>query len=165
MLNTLQCHQPLPFWASVSTIVSAKLCVPAGSPDQVSAGETFCPLQLPSTCTNAIGLPLLTFVEDTVNFASAGVAAAANTAPNISVRILPSLTTASNVFTSVDASVSARRIFGTVLRVAFDAAVRLPRARMGVRGSGPHHSHALEARCEKLASRPRLSSNARHTLL
>jgi hypothetical protein len=63
----------LPFWASVSTIVSAKLCVSAGSPDQVSAGKTFCPLQLPNTCANAIGLPLLTFVEDTVNSANAGL--------------------------------------------------------------------------------------------
>src|SRR6516165_4862701 len=98
MLNTLQCHQPLPFWASVSTIVNTKLCVSAGSPDQVSAGETFCPLQLPSTCANAIGLPLLTFVEDILNSASAGVAAAANAAPKISARTLPSLTTASNVF-------------------------------------------------------------------
>jgi hypothetical protein len=51
----------------------------------------FCPLQLPSTCANAIGLPLLTFVEDTMNSASAGVAAAANAAPKISARILPSL--------------------------------------------------------------------------
>jgi hypothetical protein len=93
MLNTLQCHQPLPFWASVSTIVSAKLCVPAGSPDQVSAGETFCPLQLPSTCAIPIGLPLLTFVEDSMNSASAGVAAAANAAPKISACILPSSTT------------------------------------------------------------------------
>jgi hypothetical protein len=91
MFNTLQCRQPLPFRASVSTIVSAKLCVPAGSPDQLSAGEMFCPLQLPSTCANAIGLPLLTFVEDTMNSASAGVAAAANAAPKISARILPSL--------------------------------------------------------------------------
>ena len=91
MLNTLQCHQPLPFWASVSTIVSAKLCVPAGSPDQLSAGDMFCPVQLPSTCARAIGLPLLTFVEDTMNSASAGVAAAANAAPKISARIQPSL--------------------------------------------------------------------------
>ena len=58
--------------------------------DQVSAGETFCPLQLPSTCANAIGLPLLTSVEDILNSASAGVAAAANAAPKISARILPS---------------------------------------------------------------------------
>ena len=59
----------------------------------VSAGETFCPLQLPSTCAIAIGLPLLTFVEDSLNSASAGVAAAANAAPKISARILPSSTT------------------------------------------------------------------------
>src|ERR1700752_5325966 len=91
MLNMLQCHQPLPFWASVSTIVSAKLCVPKGSPDQVSAGETFCPLQLPSTCANAIGPPLLTFGEDTGNFATAVFAAAAKTTPKISARILPRL--------------------------------------------------------------------------
>ena len=107
MLNTLQCHQPLPFWASVSTIVSAKLCVSAGSPDQVSAGEIFCPLQLPSTCANAIALPLLTFVEDILNSASAGVAAATNAAPKISARILPSLTTASNVSHSLDPKVAA----------------------------------------------------------
>src|SRR6516225_6756871 len=88
MLNKLQCHQPLPFRASVSTIVSAKLCVPAGSPDQLSAGEMFRPLQLSSACANAIGLPLLTSVEDRMNSASAGVATAANTAPKISARIL-----------------------------------------------------------------------------
>jgi hypothetical protein len=49
----------------------------------------FYPLQLPSTRANAIGLPLLTFVEDTMNYA--GVAAAANAAPKISARNLPSL--------------------------------------------------------------------------
>jgi hypothetical protein len=76
--------------ASESTIVSAKLCVPTGSPDQLSAGEMFYPLQLPSTRANAIGLPLLTFVEDTMNYAGAGVAAA-NAAPKISARNLPSL--------------------------------------------------------------------------
>jgi hypothetical protein len=64
ILNTLECHRPLPFRASVSTIVSAKLCVLAGSPDQASAGETFRPLQLPGTCVSAIGLPLLTLGED-----------------------------------------------------------------------------------------------------
>jgi hypothetical protein len=51
----------------------------------------FCPLQLPSTSANAIGLPLLTFVEESRNSASAGVAAAANAAPKISARNLPSL--------------------------------------------------------------------------
>jgi hypothetical protein len=50
----------------------------------------FYPLQLPSTRANA-GLPLLTFVEDTMNYAGAGVAAAANAAPKISARNLPSL--------------------------------------------------------------------------
>ena len=48
----------------------------------MSAGETFYPLQLPSTR----GLPLLTFVEDTMNYAGAGVAADANAAPKISAR-------------------------------------------------------------------------------
>jgi hypothetical protein len=70
--------------------VSAKLCVSASAPDQLSAGETFCPLQVPSTCANAIGLPLLTFVEDILISASTGVAPAANAAPKISARILPS---------------------------------------------------------------------------
>src|SRR5262249_16464257 len=36
---------------------------------------------------------------------------------------------------------------------------------MGVRRPGPNHSHALEARWEKLASRSRLSVTVRHTLL
>src|SRR5690348_5361438 len=36
---------------------------------------------------------------------------------------------------------------------------------MEVRGSGPHHGHALEALCENLVSRSRLSSTVRHTLL
>jgi hypothetical protein len=48
----------------------------------------FYPLQLPSTRANAIGLPLLTFVEDTMNYAGA---AATNAAPKISARNLPSL--------------------------------------------------------------------------
>ena len=86
MLNTLQCHQPLPFRASVSTIVRAKLRVPEGSPDQVSAGEMFCPLQRSSTCASAIGLPLLTSGEDTVKSASAGVAASAKAARRIHSR-------------------------------------------------------------------------------
>jgi hypothetical protein len=73
----------------VSTIVSAKLCVPLGSPDQLSAGETFCPLQRSSA--SAIGLPLFTLVENKMNSASAGVAAADNAAAKISARILPSL--------------------------------------------------------------------------
>src|SRR5262249_35495672 len=36
---------------------------------------------------------------------------------------------------------------------------------MGVRRPGPNHSHALEAQCEKLASRSRLSLTVRHTFL
>src|SRR6516165_1581334 len=36
---------------------------------------------------------------------------------------------------------------------------------MGVRGPAPNHAHALEAQCEKLASRSRLSLTVRHTLL
>src|SRR6202007_3384734 len=44
ILNTIQCRQPPPARASGSQIVTAKLCVPGGSPDQVSAGEMFCPL-------------------------------------------------------------------------------------------------------------------------
>jgi hypothetical protein len=58
--------------------------------------------------------------------------------------------------TCVDAPSDARRIFGSVQRVvradmcaAFDAA-HMPRARMGVRGSGPIHNHVLEAPVAKL---------------
>src|SRR5580704_1421479 len=64
-----------------SSEVTAKLIVPAGSTPKLSAGETFCPLQLSRTCAGANGLPLLTFVDDTVNSVDAGVAAAANAAP------------------------------------------------------------------------------------
>jgi hypothetical protein len=58
--------------------------------------------------------------------------------------------------TCVDAPCDARRIFGSVQRVvradmcaAFDAA-HMPRARMGVRGSGPNQNHVLEAPVAKL---------------
>src|SRR5262250_1299738 len=76
------------------------------------------------------------------------------------------------LFASVDASVSARGIFRTVVRVVrcrhlfgLCCGVQLPRAGMGVRRPGPNRSHALEARCEKLACRSRLSLTVRHTLL
>src|SRR5574340_922459 len=45
MLNTTQCHQPLPVGASGSKTVTAKLLVPAGTSFQVSSGDTFWPLQ------------------------------------------------------------------------------------------------------------------------
>src|SRR3712207_1735173 len=59
--------------------------------------------------------------------------------------------------TCVDAPGNARRIFGLVQRVvradmcaASNAALHMPRARMGVRGSGPNQIYALEALVPKL---------------
>src|ERR1700730_13561550 len=59
MLETPQCHQPLPVGASGSCIRSAKLLVPAGGLLQVSAGETLPPLQPKplNTCRLAIVPP------------------------------------------------------------------------------------------------------------
>src|SRR6478672_6402986 len=45
ILNTTQCHQPLPVGASGSKMLTAKLLVPAGAPLQLSAGERLPPLQ------------------------------------------------------------------------------------------------------------------------
>src|ERR1700730_2059500 len=59
MLETPQCHQPLPLGASGSCIRSAKLLVPAGGLLQDSAGETLPPLQPKplNTCRSAIVPP------------------------------------------------------------------------------------------------------------
>src|SRR5579872_2266828 len=87
MLNTLQCHQPLPPGASGSNSVTAKLCVPAGSPDQDSAGETFWPPHWPNTWRIAIAPPLRKSGLVTANpAASAGAATAANIGARISAR-------------------------------------------------------------------------------
>src|SRR4051794_4014821 len=59
MLNTTQCHQPLPVGASGSSIWTAKLLVPAGAPLQLRAGEMLAPLQ-PNpfkSCSSAIVPP------------------------------------------------------------------------------------------------------------
>src|SRR4029077_16663950 len=45
MLNTTQCHQPLPVGASGSYMVTAKLLVPLGAPFQLRAGERLPPVQ------------------------------------------------------------------------------------------------------------------------
>jgi hypothetical protein len=51
-----QCQKPLPVGASGSNIVTAKLFVPLGAPDQASAGDMFSPLQSQplKTCSLAI---------------------------------------------------------------------------------------------------------------
>src|SRR5689334_4784744 len=61
MLNTTQCHQPLPVGASGSYMVTAKLLVPVGAPLQLSAGETLPPVQPKplNTCSLAMVAPSL----------------------------------------------------------------------------------------------------------
>src|ERR1700730_12924578 len=45
ILNTTQCHQPLPVGASGSNMWTAKLLVPLGAPLQFRLGETLLPVQ------------------------------------------------------------------------------------------------------------------------
>src|SRR5579875_1502696 len=93
MLNTVQCHQPLPVGASGSYIVMAKLLVPCGAPDQDSAGERSPPLQLPPLNTWASGIvpPLAKSGVVTVNpAAQAGAATTQAASPEIKARILSS---------------------------------------------------------------------------
>src|SRR5213076_2743116 len=61
ILNTTQCHQPLPVGASGSYMVTAKLLAPAGAPLQYSAGETLLPVQPKplNTCSLAMVAPSL----------------------------------------------------------------------------------------------------------
>src|SRR5579863_6276243 len=92
MLNIVQCQNPLPVGASGSYIVTAKLWVPAGSPDHDSAGEWFSPLQpkLLATCAGAIGPPFLTSGEvRVIPAAKAGAAAIAIPSPRSNSRVIP----------------------------------------------------------------------------
>src|SRR6516165_4968975 len=61
ILNTTQCHHPLPVGASGSYMVTAKLLVPLGAPFQLNAGERLPPVQPKplNTCSLAIVLPSL----------------------------------------------------------------------------------------------------------
>src|SRR3954471_17165884 len=62
ILNTTQCHQPLPVGASGSYMVTAKLLVPLGAPLQLRAGETLPPVQPKplNTCSLVIPPPSTT---------------------------------------------------------------------------------------------------------
>jgi hypothetical protein len=72
----------------------------------------------------------------------------------VRARAVPVETTA--LSTCVDAPDDARRIFGLIQRVVRAAmcaacnAAHRPRARMGVRGSGPNQTHVLTALVDKL---------------
>ena len=82
MLKITQCQNPLPVGASGSKAVTAKLLVPAGAPDQLSAGDTFLPVQpkLLNTKVSAIFAPS----EISGLFSSnAGAAVEASVAANI----------------------------------------------------------------------------------
>src|SRR6478736_1392678 len=61
ILNTTQCHQPLPVGASGSYMVTAKLLAPLGAPLQFSAGATLPPVQPKplNTCSLAMVAPSL----------------------------------------------------------------------------------------------------------
>src|SRR4029453_4446792 len=61
MLNTTQCHQPLPVGASGSYMVTAELLAPVGAPLQLKAGETLPPVQPKplNTCSLAMVAPSL----------------------------------------------------------------------------------------------------------
>src|SRR5689334_13979173 len=61
ILNTTQCHQPLPVGASGSYMVTAKLLAPLGAPLQLRAGETLPPVQPKplNTCSLAMVAPSL----------------------------------------------------------------------------------------------------------
>src|SRR6516165_2181335 len=79
MLNTIQCHQPLPVGASGSCISSAKLWVPAGAPLQARAGDMLPPLQPNSWNTWALAIvpPAVISVLVRLNLAMAPVSLAA----------------------------------------------------------------------------------------
>src|SRR6516164_9385096 len=61
ILNTTQCHHPLPVGASGSYMVTAKLLVPLGAPFQLNAGDALPPVQPKplNTCSLAMVLPSL----------------------------------------------------------------------------------------------------------
>src|SRR2546422_10829743 len=81
MLNTIQCHQPLPVGASRSYTVTAKLLVPAGAFFQASDGETLPPSQPKPlyTCAAAIVAPGLTSALSSVNVPAASAASGSET--------------------------------------------------------------------------------------
>src|SRR6516164_6149513 len=107
MLNTIQCHQPLPVGASGSCISSAKLWVPAGAPLQASAGDTLPPLQPNSLNTWALAsvVPSVKSVLVRVNLAMAPSVAAGKPAAK-------SVVAARAIITSQACTVDATSLMG-----------------------------------------------------
>src|SRR5437016_13060916 len=84
MLNTIQCHHPLPVGASGSYTVTAKLLVPAGGFFQASAGETLPPSQPKPlySCAAAIVAPGLTSALSRLKALAASAASGSETKAN-----------------------------------------------------------------------------------
>src|ERR1700733_9575828 len=90
MLNTTQCHQPLPVGASGSNMLTAKLLVAAGAPLQFRAGETLSPLQPKpvNPCSLAIVPPsLISGLVKLMTCASAALTPSKLT-PNAAIQIV-----------------------------------------------------------------------------